>query len=206
MGLAYGGAYTGFAAPYPYAAHGIAPVAVAAAAPVAVAHAAPVAVAHAAPIAGPVSSQFQAQDEFGNIAFGYQNVNSARQEEGNTYGGVTGSYSFVDEAGHHTVNYIADDLGFRVAASNLPVAPIHAAVVPVAVADTPAVAAAKADFFSAYAAQEALNRKRRDVAYAGLPTLAIGYAGQGFAHARAYAAPVAAAGYAAPVAAAGYAA
>jgi len=50
-GLAYGGAYTGFAAPYPYAAHGIAPAAYAAAAPVAVAHAAPVAVAHAAPVA-----------------------------------------------------------------------------------------------------------------------------------------------------------
>jgi len=47
-GLAYGGAYTGFAAPYPYAAHGIAPAAYAAAAPVA---AAPVAVAHAAPVA-----------------------------------------------------------------------------------------------------------------------------------------------------------
>merc|ERR1712183_422878 len=44
-GLAYGGAYTGFAAPYPYAAHGIAPAAYAAAAPVA---AAPVAVAPAA--------------------------------------------------------------------------------------------------------------------------------------------------------------
>merc|ERR1712113_462334 len=36
-GLAYGGAYTGFAAPYPYAAHGIAPAAYAAAAPVAAA-------------------------------------------------------------------------------------------------------------------------------------------------------------------------
>merc|ERR1711887_488417 len=33
-GLAYGGAYTGFAAPYPYAAHGIAPAAYAATAPV----------------------------------------------------------------------------------------------------------------------------------------------------------------------------
>merc|ERR1712013_257615 len=44
-GLAYGGAYTGFAAPCPYAAHGIAPAAYAAAAPIA---AAPVAVAHAA--------------------------------------------------------------------------------------------------------------------------------------------------------------
>merc|ERR1711970_1376693 len=50
-GLAYGHAYAGFAAPYPYAAHGIAaaPLAAApvAAAPVAYAHPAPVAVAQA---------------------------------------------------------------------------------------------------------------------------------------------------------------
>merc|ERR1712128_28800 len=69
-----------------------------AAAPVAVA-AAPVAyAAAAAPIAGPVSSQFQAQDEFGNLAYGYQNINSAKQEQGNAYGGVTGSYTYADEA------------------------------------------------------------------------------------------------------------
>merc|ERR1711962_576591 len=89
-----------------------APVAVAAApaayaaAPVAVA-AAPAAYA-AAPIAGPVSSQFQAQDEFGNLAYGYQNINSAKQEQGNALGGVTGSYTYADEAGVHTVNYVAD--------------------------------------------------------------------------------------------------
>merc|ERR1712088_1166163 len=82
----------------------------AAAPPVAVA-AAPI----AAPIAGPVSSQFQAQDEFGNLAYGYQNINSAKQEQGNAYGGVQGSYTYADEAGVHTVNYVADDFGFRVA-------------------------------------------------------------------------------------------
>merc|ERR1711944_33406 len=60
----------------------------------------------AAPVAGPVSSQFQAQDEFGNLAYGYQNINSAKQEQGNTYGGVTGSYTYADEAGVHTVNYV----------------------------------------------------------------------------------------------------
>merc|ERR1711970_747338 len=69
----------------------------------------------AAPIAGPVSSQFQAQDEFGNLAYGYQNINSAKQEQGNALGGVTGSYTYADEAGVHTVNYVADDFGFRVA-------------------------------------------------------------------------------------------
>merc|ERR1711931_325230 len=63
----------------------------------------------AAPVAGPVSSQFQAQDEFGNLAYGYQNINSAKQEQGNAYGGVTGSYTYADEAGVHTVNYVADD-------------------------------------------------------------------------------------------------
>merc|ERR1712115_191829 len=61
----------------------------------------------AAPVAGPVSSQFQAQDEFGSLAYGYQNINSAKQEQGNAYGGVTGSYTYADEAGVHTVNYVA---------------------------------------------------------------------------------------------------
>merc|ERR1711875_155958 len=85
----------------------------------------------AAPVAGPVSSQFQAQDEFGNLAYGYQNINSAKQEQGNAYGGVTGSYTYADEAGVHTVNYVADDFGFRVASDNLPVAPVYNAALPV---------------------------------------------------------------------------
>merc|ERR1711881_398760 len=72
----------------------------------------------------PQASQFQSQDEFGNLAYGYANINSAKQETGNTYGGVTGSYSYTDANGLvQTVNYIADGLGFRVAATNLPVAP-----------------------------------------------------------------------------------
>ena len=75
-----------------------------------------------APISPVTSSQFQAQDEAGNIAYGYQNVNSAKQERGNIHGGVEGSYSYVDEAGVHTVNYVADDLGFRIVGDNLPVA------------------------------------------------------------------------------------
>merc|ERR1711962_1895678 len=41
-------------------------------------------------------SQFHAQDEFGNLNYGYTNINSAKQEVGNTYGGVTGGYSYVD--------------------------------------------------------------------------------------------------------------
>merc|ERR1712168_562147 len=161
VGAQYAAAYTPAvaAAPVAYAA-APAPAAYAAA-PVAVA-AAPL----AAPIAGPVSSQFQAQDEFGNLAYGYQNINSAKQEQGNAYGGVTGSYTYADEAGVHTVNYVADDFGFRVASDNLPVAPVYNAALPVApvhaaapVVDTPEVAEAKAAFFAAFEA-EASRTKR----------------------------------------------
>jgi len=219
VGAQYAAAYTPAvaAAPVAYAA-APAPVAVAAApaayaaAPVAVAAApaayaaAPVAVAAAplaAPIAGPVSSQFQAQDEFGNLAYGYQNINSAKQEQGNALGGVTGSYTYADEAGVHTVNYVADDFGFRVASDNLPVAPVYNAALPVApvhaaapVVDTPEVAEAKAAFFAAFEAEASRTKRSAQLAAFG-PTA---YAG--LATGLLPAAPVAAAAYAAPLAAA----
>merc|ERR1719435_707418 len=176
------------AAPAAYAtapaAYAAAPVAVAAA-PAAYA-AAPVAVAAAplaGPVAGPVSSQFQAQDEFGNLAYGYQNINSAKQEQGNALGGVTGSYTYAEEAGVHTVNYVADDFGFRVASDNLPVAPVYNAALPVApihlaapVVDTPEVADAKAAFFAAFEAEASRTKRSAQLgafgptAYAGLAT------------------------------------
>merc|ERR1712002_1142337 len=200
-------------APVVGAQYAAAPVAVAAA-PAAYA-AAPVAVAAAplaAPVAGPVSSQFQAQDEFGNLAYGYQNINSAKQEQGNTYGGVTGSYTYADEAGVHTVNYVADDLGFRVAGDNLPVAPVYNAALPVApvfnpapVVDTPEVAEAKAAFFAAFEAEKARTKRSAQLATFG-PTayagLASGLLPAGPIAAAAYAAPVAPIAAAAPLAAA----
>merc|ERR1712002_67821 len=205
VGAQYAAAYTPAvtAAPAPVAV-AAAPVAVAAA-PAAYA-AAPVAVAAAplaAPIAGPVSSQFQAQDEFGNLAYGYQNINSAKQEQGNALGGVTGSYTYADEAGVHTVNYVADDFGFRVASDNLPVAPVYNAALPVApvhaaapVVDTPEVAEAKAAFFAAFEAEASRTKRSAQLAAFG-PTA---YAG--LATGLLPAAPVAAAAYAAPLAAA----
>ena len=166
---------------YPYA-YGAAPLAyaqapvIAKAAPVA---AAPVAVAPA-PVAvapAPVSSQYQAQDEFGNVNYGYSNINSAKQEVGNAYTGVAGSYKYVDANGvPQRVDYVADDLGFRITgATNLPVAPVEAplakALLPVApvfdgvapepVVDTPEVAAAKAEFFAKF--EEAASREKRSV-------------------------------------------
>merc|ERR1712051_800541 len=101
-----------------YGSYGVAPAAYHAAAPVAVA-AAPAAVAApvaVAPIAPEVtSSQYRAEDEAGNTAYGYQNINNAAEQRGTANGnGVTGGYSYVDEAGHHSVSYVADDFGYRV--------------------------------------------------------------------------------------------
>jgi len=171
-------------APAPAVAYAAAPViAKAVPAPV-IAKAAPV-----APIASH-SSQYQAQDELRNFAYGYQNINSAKQETGNAYGGVTGSYSYADEAGVHTTHYVADDLGFRVTSDNLPVAPVHLAAAPVhdaalpiAPVDTPAVVEAKAAFFKAYNAEKSrvVKRSAQSVlpqTYAQVPRLpAFNYAG-----------------------------
>merc|ERR1712106_647188 len=114
------------------------------------------------------SSQFHAQDEFGQFSFGHAGGPSARTEARNAYGVTTGSYQYIDANGLlQTVNYIADPVnGFRVAGTNLPVATVVGAVeplvapvfdlpLPVAVVDPPEVAAAKAEFATAYAAAAA---------------------------------------------------
>merc|ERR1712066_1101261 len=182
-----------------------------AAAPVAATYAAAAPVVAAAPVAAPASSQYQAQDEFGNVAYGYQNINSAKQESGNALGGVTGSYTYADEAGVHTVNYVADALGFRVAGDNLPVAPVHAAVAPVntlaPVVDTPEVVEAKAAFFQAYdAAKAGIVKRSAQIAlpatYAAAPAIAATYAAAPLAATYAAAPAIAAA----PAVAATYAA
>ncbi|QQP50504.1 Putative cuticle protein [Caligus rogercresseyi] len=110
----------------------------------------------------PASSQFHAQDEFGNLNFGYSNINSAKAEAGNTYGGVSGGYQYVDANGIlQTISYVADGLGFRTVDSRLPVTPevpeaepLVQAPAPVfegeQIPDTPEVAEAKAEFQKAY--------------------------------------------------------
>ena len=182
--------YAGYPyAGYPYAGYGYAglPYAAAhvtyAAAPAVAAPVAPV--TYAAPIAPFVGSQFHAQDEFGNLNYGYSNLNSAKAEAGNTYGGVHGGYSYVDANGVlQQVQYVADAAGFRVADSRLPVAPVYNGVaptfnpeLPVAPVDTAEVAEAKAAFAEAYAAQEAAvaavaERKKREAE----PAFAYGFA------------------------------
>merc|ERR1712032_818231 len=49
-----------------------------------------------APIVEPPSSQFHAQDEFGQFSFGYQNINSAKTESKDAFGVTRGSYQYVD--------------------------------------------------------------------------------------------------------------
>merc|ERR1712154_132854 len=116
-----------------------------------------------APVVEPPSSQFHAQDEFGQFSFGYQNINSAKSETRDAFGVTRGSYQYVDANGVlQTVNYIADPVnGFRVAGTNIPVAPVAAPVAPiapvaapletpVAPAETPEVAAARAEHLAAH--------------------------------------------------------
>merc|ERR1712180_510946 len=118
--------YAGYGAPLGYA--GVPIHAAAYAAPI-IPAAAPLAAA--APVAAvsaeTTSSQFRAEDEEGNTSYGYQNINNAAQQTGNALTGVQGSYSFRDEAGLHTVSYVADALGYRVTGRSrrsAPVAPI----------------------------------------------------------------------------------
>ncbi|CAL8107570.1 unnamed protein product [Orchesella dallaii] len=133
-------------------------VACACAAPGVVLYNSPLAVARtviAAPIAVPAvtSSQYHAQDELGQYSYGYAGGPSAKAEA-KTFDGVTrGGYSYIDANGLlQTVNYVADPVnGFRVAATNLPVAPAPVALaalpgpIPQQVADTPEVAAVKVE-------------------------------------------------------------
>merc|ERR1712156_925415 len=132
-GYTYGaGAYPYVTGAYPYAA-GAYPV-VTTGATYAPTYTAPVAAPTVAAAPAVTATQYHGQDELGNTQYGYSNINSAKHEVGNAHG-VQGTYSYVDANGIvQTTNYIADDLGFRVSATNLPVAPgTPNAVAPIAV-------------------------------------------------------------------------
>merc|ERR1712018_234587 len=121
-----------------------------------------------------------AQDKFGQFSFGYQNIDSARTETKDAFGVTRGSYQYVDANGVlQTVNYIADPVnGFRVAGTNIPVAPaaptVAPLVAPVPVVETPEVAKARAEHLAAHAEAKAAvavvaedARKKRETSKTG---------------------------------------
>jgi len=142
------------------------------------------------------STQFHAQDEFGQFSFGHAGGPSARTEARNAFGVTTGSYQYIDANGLlQTVNYVADPVhGFRVAGTNLPVgpaalaapevaplvaptfnpeplvAPVFTGVAPEPVQDTPEVAEAKAAHLALLEAANA-ERKRRSADEAEAPAV-----------------------------------
>ena len=75
------------------------------------------------------SSQYHAQDDHGQYNYGFASADQVKQEVKTADGVIRGGYSYVDANGiTQSVNYIADALGFRVAASNLPVHNVEAPV------------------------------------------------------------------------------
>ncbi|XP_054736114.1 adult-specific rigid cuticular protein 15.5-like [Anastrepha obliqua] len=77
--------------------------------------------AHSSSLVTPTQQQYHTQDGLGQYAYGYAEPHSAKQEVRSLDGITRGSYSYRDAAGKlQTVDYTADDNGFRVAATNLP--------------------------------------------------------------------------------------
>lgn len=89
----------------------------------------------------------------------YSGGPSAKSEVKTLDGVTRGTYSYIDSnAKLQTVNYVADALGFRVAATNLPqqvvddnAAPVDNAEAPQQVEDTPEVKQARAEHLAAVA-------------------------------------------------------
>lgn len=98
-----------------------------------------------APLTVPgVQSQYHSQDELGQYRYGYSSPLVAKDET-KTFDGVTrGSYSYIDANGQYqTAAYVADGLGFRIAATNIP-----QQVQPAYIPDSPEVAEAKSKLFA----------------------------------------------------------
>merc|ERR1711988_1029155 len=82
-------------------------------------------------LADPANSQQHGQDGFGQYHYGYASPTSQKSEVKTADGVVRGSYQYVDANNLvQTVNYVSDSMGFRVAATNLPKAPVSAETVP----------------------------------------------------------------------------
>ncbi|EDX10711.1 GD14633 [Drosophila simulans] len=73
----------------------------------------------------PTQRQYIAKDELGQYSYGYSEPLSSKQETRTLDGITQGYYSYRDAGGKlQTVNYVADNEGFHVAATNLPKAKV----------------------------------------------------------------------------------
>merc|ERR1711884_33420 len=116
------------------------------------------------------NTQYHAQDDFGQFNYGYSNPLSTKQELKTADGVTRGSYSYVDANGIiQTVNYLSDALGFRVAATNLPVHHVDAAPAPEAAAAPVVVAEEAPAVVDAYTPVAEEKVMTPSVQYAYLP-------------------------------------
>ncbi|KAI4486463.1 hypothetical protein M0804_005833 [Polistes exclamans] len=91
------------------------------------------------------------QDSLGQYSFGYSTLNSARSEIKTVDGAIHGVYSYIDDNGMiQSTEYVADNDGFRVVATNLPQAPLP-------VEDTAEVIAARKDHLNAFLIAEQMT-------------------------------------------------
>ncbi|XP_023301354.2 cuticle protein-like [Lucilia cuprina] len=94
--------------------------------------------------------QYFTQDTLGQYSYGYSEPLSTKQEIRTLDGVTTGSYSYIDANNLlQTVDYIADDNGFHVVATNLPK---DSHELPQSVQETSEVAAARAEHLAAHKA------------------------------------------------------
>lgn len=100
----------------------------------------------------PLVTQYHSQDELGQYAYGYNGGLSSKTETRTLDGITRGSYSYIDAKGLlQTVEYTADSVnGFRVAATNLPKAPIETRKAPEQIMDTPEVILARSEHLKAF--------------------------------------------------------
>ncbi|WP_191113287.1 chitin-binding domain-containing protein, partial [Acinetobacter pittii] len=99
-----------------------------------------------------MKSQYHAQDELGNTAYGHSEPGQVHTAVQDAHGNRVGSFSYLNptDGQIHRTDYVADALGYRVASNDLPLAPAAP------VAETAEVVAARA-------AHLALHRSRRSV-------------------------------------------
>lgn len=77
-------------------------------------------------LAKPAVPLLNYQDNYGQYSFGYSGPTSARSEVRTLDGVTRGTYSYIDDAGViQTARYIADDMGFRIIATNIPQGPVY---------------------------------------------------------------------------------